>query len=78
LEFIEEGGLTPVYLGGELQALRELLDRYADTPMDFADACIVRLSELHTQSTICTTDGDFRFFRKKGRETIPLLAPFAS
>ena len=78
LEFVERGRLTPVFLGGELTALRELLDRYADASMDFADACVVRLAELNTGSTVCTTDGDFRFFRKNGREPISLLAPFAS
>jgi len=78
LEFVEQGGLTPVFLGGEFPVLRELLNRYADTPMDFADACIVRLAELHADGTVCTTDGDFRFFRKNGREPISLLAPFAS
>ena len=47
------------------------------TPMDFADACVVRLAELHAGGTVCTTDGDFRIFRKNGRESISLLAPFA-
>jgi predicted nucleic acid-binding protein len=78
LEFVEQGGLTPVFLGGEFAVLRELLDHYADTPMDFADACIVRLAEIHADSMVCTTDRDFRFFRKNGREPISLLAPFAS
>jgi uncharacterized protein len=78
LEFVEQGGLMPIFLGGEFPALRELLNRYADTPMDFADACIVRLAEIHTDSIVCTTDGDFRFFRKNGREPISLLAPFAT
>ena len=78
LEFVEQGGLTPVYLGGELSALRELLDRYADTPMDFADACIVRLTELYSDGIVCTTGGDFQFFRKNGREPISLLASFPS
>lgn len=78
LEFVEQGGLTPVFLGGEFPVLRELLNRYADTPMDFADACVVRLAEIHADSIVCTTDGDFRFFRKNGREPISLLAPFAS
>ena len=76
LEFVEQAGFTPVYLGGELSALRGLLNRYADTPMDFADACVVRMTELYAESTVCTTDSDFRFFRKNGREPILLLAPF--
>jgi uncharacterized protein len=78
LEFVEQGGLTPVCLGGELAALRELLNRYADTPMDFADGCIVRLAELNAAGVVCTTDRDFQFFRKNGREPIALLAPFAA
>jgi hypothetical protein len=56
--------------------VRQLLDQYADAPMDFADACIVRLAELKNDATVCTTDGDFRFYRKNGQELIPLLAPF--
>ena len=76
LEFVERGAITPVFLGGELTALRGLLKQYADIPMDFADACIVRLAELNAECTVCTTDGDFRIFRKNGRELIPLLSPF--
>jgi predicted nucleic acid-binding protein len=76
LDFVERGGLTAVSLGTELPAMRQLLDQYADAPMDFADACIVRLAELKNDATVCTTDGDFRFYRKNGKEPIPLLAPF--
>lgn len=78
LEFVERGGVVTASMAGELPLLRELLDRYADAPMDFADACVVRLAELHADSAVCTTDGHFRFFRKHGRETISLLAPFAA
>jgi predicted nucleic acid-binding protein len=78
IEFIEDGGLQMVSLGAELRAIRGLLDRYADIPMDFADACVVRLAELHPDATVCTTDGHFQFYRKLQRENIPLLAPFAA
>ena len=78
LRLVERDDLVPVSLAGELSAVRELLDRYADTPMDFADACVVRLAELHADNPVCTTDGDFRFFRKHEREPISLVAPFAS
>ena len=77
LEFVEDGGLTVFPLGGELPALRLLTERYADAPMDFADACVVRLAELHPEASVCTTDTDFRFYRKNREESIPLLAPFA-
>ena len=78
IEFVERGGLTMFPLGGELSAIRALLEGYADAPMDFADACVVRLSELHEEARVCTTDGHFRFFRSKGATIIPLIAPFAA
>ena len=61
----------------ESAALDRLLDAYGPR-MDLADACLVRLSELHTRSKIITIDSDFTFYRRNGRERIPLLAPFAT
>ena len=58
-------------------ALEDLLRRYAPK-MDFADACMVRLSELHPRAKLATLDSDFSFYRRNGRATIPLLAPFVS
>ena len=52
-----------------------LLRRYTDTPMSFADACLVRMAELYEHSVVFTTDSDFRIYRKNGRRTIPLMSP---
>ena len=61
----------------ERDATLRLLRKYADTPMSFADACLVRMSELHRDSRIFTLDLDFAAYRRNGRERIPLLAPWA-
>jgi predicted nucleic acid-binding protein len=53
-----------------------LLRKYADRPMSVADACLVRMAELSEASRVFTTDRDFRVYRRKGRQVIPLLAPF--
>ena len=53
-----------------------LLRKYADRPMSLADACLVRMAELHDRCQIFTTDRDFLVYRRKGRGVIPLLAPF--
>jgi predicted nucleic acid-binding protein len=53
------------------------MERYKDAPMDFADACVVRMAELNSKAAVCTIDGHFRFFRKSSGEIIALLAPFA-
>jgi len=52
------------------------MERYADTPMSFTDACIVRMSEIHRRSRVFTTDGDFIVYRRFGREAIPVIAPW--
>jgi len=56
-------------------ALR-LIHQYRDTPMSFADACMVRMSELHPGAAVFTTDTDFKTYRRNGRQAIPLLAPW--
>jgi predicted nucleic acid-binding protein len=59
----------------EAAALETLMRRYEDTPMSLADACLVRLSELHSDCQIFTLDTDFRRYRRHGRQVIPLLSP---
>ena len=56
--------------------LAELIEKYADHPMDFADACLVCMSEQTRDCTIVTIDrADFAVYRRHGREAIPLLLP---
>ena len=56
--------------------LPRLLRRYADVPMSFADACLVRMSERVTDTVTFTVDSDFKFYRRHGRQMIPVLAPW--
>ncbi len=60
----------------EASALETLMRRYAGVPMSLADACLVRLSELHQDSRILTLDRDFIRYRRHGRQVIPVLAPW--
>jgi len=78
LQLVEDNSLRLVSLAGQIRRIRDLLARYADVPMDFADACIVSLSELHPTARVCTTDRHFLFYRRSGKEAMPLVAPFAS
>ena len=58
----------------EASRLTGLLEKYPQ--MDWTDACIVRLSELHRQCEVLTVDErHFRVYRRFGRETIPLHLP---
>ena len=76
LELIERGILRIDFeLQTETTAVKELMTKYENVPMDFADACLVRMSERMTDSTIFTLDGDFWIYRKNGGEQIPLIIP---
>jgi predicted nucleic acid-binding protein len=59
----------------EAASLEVLMDRYSDVPMSLADACLVRLSELHSDCRVLTLDSDFNRYRRHGRQVIPLLIP---
>lgn len=51
-----------------------LMDRYADRPMDLADATLVAIAEELGHRTIFTLDADFHIYRPRGRrrfETVP-------
>lgn len=55
--------------------LRALMRRYRNRPMSLADACLVRLSEIHAAAELLTLDSDFRIYRRHGNRVIPLRMP---
>ena len=66
--------VVPV-LPEESAAVRTLLTRYGDR-MDYADACLVRLAELHRTHVIVTTEAqDFQIYRRFGRQALALSVP---
>ncbi len=73
---IERGILHIVpILPDESPAVRALLARYGQR-MGYADACLVRLAELHREHAIVTTDADnFRIYRRFGRQALLLRVP---
>ena len=76
-ELIEAGFLRSEFdLHGEYRAVRDLMRRYRDMPMSFADACLVRMSEIHSDSVVWTLDRDFRVYRRNRRQTMSLVTPW--
>lgn len=63
-------------LEDHIPELLAFMHRYRDVPMSLADACLVRMSELHRHCRVMTTDTDFRQYRRNARQVIPLLAPW--
>lgn len=76
LAFIEQGFLQIDFaLADEVSSVAALMQKYVDVPMDLADACLVRMSELVKDSLVFTLDTDFWVYRKYGKEQIPLVIP---
>ncbi len=55
--------------------LRKLHRKYRDYPMSLADACIVRMAEIHEGHVVLTLDSDFLVYRKHGRVPLAVLCP---
>jgi uncharacterized protein len=77
LDAVERGLLVSRFdTQSSVPRLRELVKKYADRPMDFADACLVCMSEQTKDCCIVTMDrADFSVYRRHGREPIPLILP---
>lgn len=76
LTLLKSGALRIAFdLSGEVETVGALMDKYKDVPMDFADACLVRMSELQPDAIVFTVDGDFQIYRKNRRKQIPLVIP---
>ena len=76
LQMIERGVLKTRFAAEpEVRFLRSLIGRYVDVPMSFADACLVRMSELLPKAQVWTTDSDFTIYRRDRRSLIPLISP---
>lgn len=76
ISLIERGVLDVSFrLGDEAGAVRRMMKKYHDIPMSLADACLVRMSRRHPGSVVLTLDGDFRIYRRSGREPVPVRMP---
>ena len=73
--FIRSGALVPGTIGADdFPSLQELMSRYADRPMDFADATLVRLAQRESIARVFTVDhDDFETYRIEGRRRFTIL-----
>ena len=75
-DWLADGWLeVPFTVREHYPAVHELMARYASVPLSFADACLVRMSELWPDAPVFTLDSDFRIYRRNRRQSIPLICP---
>lgn len=75
MEMVRRGTLNMMnLLPTDADALGALMKRYPK--MQFADACIVRLSEILANAVVFTTDKrDFAIYRRRRNEAIKTVSP---
>ena len=76
VRLVERGFVKSAFsLENEAESVRRLIARYASVPMSFADACLVRMSEIHDAAILLTFDTDFTVYRRRRHGEILLLMP---
>lgn len=75
MEMAHQGSLKIIpMVPAQSDRLGGLMKRYPK--MQFADACVVRLSEMLPDAVVYTTDKrDFTVYRRNGREAIETMTP---
>lgn len=58
------------HTGPDLERMLELMEKYADTPMDLADASLVALAESLNETRVFTLDSHFRVYRLRDRRAL--------
>lgn len=76
-KYIEAGNLQFYNLDkNQLKICKNLMEKYQDLPMDFADATLVAVAAAENISTIFTLDHkDFKVYKTKSGRSFRLLPP---
>jgi predicted nucleic acid-binding protein len=73
---LEQGALeTPFKLNDCPAAVGRIIEKYRDTPCDFADACLIAMADELGTGDILTLDSDFKHYRWKRTRKFNLLIP---
>lgn len=74
MAFAAEVIAVPDLPANALVRLARMLETYADTPMDYADATIVLLAHETGEMRVATIDvGDFGVYRTEGRKALRIV-----
>ena len=75
-ELLRRRALNSVFnLNQDVERILKLIEKYSDTPMSLADACLVRMTETLDAPLLLTTNADFRIYRRHSRHAVPCVLP---
>jgi uncharacterized protein len=70
---IETGALLVEELRDSVGRIEELMAKYRNVPMDFADASLVAIAEARGWDEVFTLHGGFRVYRLDGRRAFQVV-----
>ena len=76
LQWLKRAALKIEEFTADLDRIIALMTKYADVPMDFADATIIAASERLNIREIVTLDSDFLVYRLRGKQHLHNLFPY--
>ncbi|MBN2579837.1 MAG: PIN domain-containing protein [Pirellulales bacterium] len=62
-------------LEDQIEAIALLLKKYANLPISLADACLVRMADVFSESSILTLDSHFHLYRRANRSRLRTIMP---
>jgi predicted nucleic acid-binding protein len=66
---------VPFRVESHVPEIGKAMTRYSNLPMSLADACLVRMAELHVGAEVLTLDSHFKIYRLSNRRVIPVRMP---
>lgn len=74
LDMISDGAVQMLHVDpADVPRIKQLMEKYRDRPMDFADAALVCVAEREQLNTILTFDRDFRVYRLPRRARFKVI-----
>lgn len=74
-DMLSDGGVQLLHVdAADLPRIKQLMQKYRDRPMDFADAALVRVAEREGLSRILTFDADFAIYRLPRRAGFTIVS----
>ncbi|TGM45967.1 type II toxin-antitoxin system VapC family toxin [Leptospira vanthielii] len=74
IEWIDNNAISILNQDNEqFSSILFFMDKYADRPMDFADASLMTISEAYEIQNIFTLDSDFRFYKSKKGKSLKII-----
>ncbi|MBM9546645.1 PIN domain-containing protein [Leptospira sp. 201903074] len=74
IEWIDNNAISILNQDNEqFSSILFFMDKYADRPMDFADASLMTISETYEIQNIFTLDSDFRFYKSRKGKSLKII-----